>query len=171
MIKSLRPFVFALATTIAIPFTTATAQGDFAVGTKIVSAGLLTGGGGGTGLGGAFEYSLLELAPNLRLGVGGTLGYYSDSDFGVDVSSIPLLANGNVHFALADVPQLDLFAGLAVGIVRTSAEVLGVSASDNTSVVGVNLGGRFYFNEKLAGVAQLGVGDIPEIFVGITFKL
>lgn len=76
-----------------------------------------------------------------------------------------------MHFALKDVPQLDLFAGLAVGIVRTSAEVLGVSASSSTSVVGVNLGGRFYFTEKLAGVAQLGVGDIPEIFVGITFKL
>lgn len=87
MIKSLRPFAVALAAAIALPLTTASAQGDFAVGTKIISAGLLTGGGGGTGLGGAFEYSLLELAPNLRLGVGGTLGYYSDSDFGVSVSS------------------------------------------------------------------------------------
>lgn len=171
MTKVLRPFAFALAAAIALPFSTVAAQGEFNVGTKIISAGLLTGSAGGTGLGGAFEYSLLELAPKLRLGVGATLGYYSDSDFGIDVSSIPILANGNVHFALPEVPKLDLFAGLAVGFVRTSIDLLGESVSDNETVVGVNLGGRYFFTDKLAGVAQLGVGDIPEIFVGITFKL
>lgn len=165
MLKSLRPFALALAAAAAVPASSAMAQGEFTPGTKIASVGLLSAGnGGGTGIGGAFEFSMLELAPNLNLGIGGSVGYYSR----FSVTSIPLYANGNVHLALPSVPELDLYAGLAVGVVRFSGD--GVSGTSDL-FIGVNLGGRYYFTPKVAGFAQLGVGDVPELFLGVTFKL
>lgn len=169
-----RPAALALAAAVLLPFGAAQAQGDFAVGTRVFSAGLMTGGSGGTGLGAAFEVSTLELAPNVRLGLGGTVGYWSDSEPGVDVRSIPLLGNANVHVAIEEVPQLDLFAGVALGLVFTSVDIdnaaVDVDDSDTSLEFGINLGARYYFTDTVSGFLQLGVGDIPEIFVGLGFK-
>lgn len=169
-----RPAALALVAAIMLPFATAQAQGEFSVGTRIFSAGLITGGSGGTGLGAAFEVSTLELAPNIRLGLGGTAGYWSDSEPGFDVRVIPLLGNANVHVAIEEVPQLDLFAGVALGLVISSVDVdnaaVDVDESDTSLEFGINLGARYYFTNMVAGFVQLGVGDIPEIFVGLSFK-
>ncbi len=169
-----RPAALALVAAVLLPFSASQAQGEFNVGTRVFSAGLMTGSGGGTGLGAAFEVSMLELAPNIRLGVGGTVGYWSTSSPGIDARVIPVLGNANVHLALEEVPQLDLFAGVALGLVFTSLDV-----DSNVSVVddsrsdlefGINLGARYYFTDTVSGFLQLGVGDIPEIFVGLGFK-
>ncbi len=169
MMKTLRPFVFALAA-IALPLSTAAAQGEFAVGTKVLSVGLLSDGG--TGVNGAFEYSLLELAPNMRLGVGASVGYFSESSFGFSFSTMPIMANGNVHLALPDVPALDLFAGAAFGIARFSYDTgfPGVDGSDSETIFGVNVGARYYFTPRIGAVAQLGLADAPELFLGVSFK-
>lgn len=182
MTKTLRLSALALAAAIALPASSAMAQGEFAVGTKLVNVGLLTGSGGGIGIGGGLEVSVIELAPNIRLGIGGTVGYISDSEdgFGGDftVTVIPVLGNANVHLAVPSVPELDLFGGLALGIVRVSADYDGIgselvdaSASDTQTAVGINLGARYFFTPTLAGLAQLGLGDeIPELTLGISFK-
>ncbi len=170
MRKALRPFAFvALAAALVAPLSNAEAQGEFTPGTKLLSVGLMDFGS--TGFGGAFEVSVLELAPNIRLGIGATAGYVSHSSFGADATTLPLYANGNVHFAIPSVPQLDLFAGAAFGIIRTSVKVLGESVSDSDTGFGINIGGRYHFTEKLGAFAQIGLTDeVPDFFLGITFK-
>jgi hypothetical protein len=171
MRKSLRPFAFALAAALSLPASAAMAQGEFTPGTKILSLGVLSDNG--TGFSGAFEYSLLELAPNVRLGVGGSVGYFSEDVGAFSFSSMPILANGNVHLALPDVPALDLFGGASFGIVRFSYDndfPGGDDASDSDTVFGINLGARYYFTPRVGAVAQFGIGDVPELFFGVTFK-
>ena len=139
------------------------------MGTKLINVGLLTGDGG-TGIGGGFEVSAVQLAPQLRLGLGGTVGFYSESVGNVDITRIPLLANANLHLYLPSVPELDLFAGAALGIISVNVENDIGDNSGSDSVFGINLGGRYYFTPTLAATGQIGVGDIPEIFLGISFK-
>ena len=98
MTNTLRLSALALAAAIALPASSAMAQGPFSPGTKLVSAGLLSDGG--TGFAGSFEYSLLQLAPKITLGIGGTVGYFSESSLGFSFSSTPILANGNVHIEI-----------------------------------------------------------------------
>lgn len=171
MRNSFRSLAVAVLATVALPLSSAVAQGAFTPGTKMVSVGLLSDGG--TGVAGSFEYSLLELAPNLTLGIGGTVGYFSESNLGFSRSSMPILANGNVHLALPDVPQLDLYGGIAVGIVRFSYDT-GFpgrnDASDSDTVVGVNVGGRWMFTPEFGAFAQLGLGDVPELYLGGSLK-
>ena len=169
-----RPAALAVAAAILLPFSAAQAQGEFNVGTRVFSAGLMTGSGGGAGLGAAFEVSMLELAPNVRLGLGGTVGYWSDSEPGIKVNVIPLLGNANVHVAIEEVPELDLFAGVALGLVYSSYDLdtpgVDDEGSDTNLEFGINLGARYYFTDTVSGFLQLGVGDIPEIFAGFGFK-
>jgi hypothetical protein len=175
MIRTFRPFSIAFAGAFAVAAllpSTARAQGEFTPGTKVVSVGLLSDGG--TGVGGAFEYSLLELAPKIRFGIGGSVGYFSEDVGSASFSSLPILATGNLHFALPEVPALDLFAGAALGIVRFSYDddFPGSDEFDDTDTVfGINVGARYYFTPRVGGVAQLGLGDVPELFIGLSFKL
>jgi hypothetical protein len=121
------------------------------------------------------EVGLLELAPNITLGVGGTFAYQSQSVAGFDFSTTWIVGNANVHYAIPSLPQLDLFAGVQLGIARSSGGVdLGVfgdtDSSVSNTVVGINLGGRYMFTPKLGGFAQLGVADAPELFLGLSIK-
>lgn len=173
MRNSFRSLAVAVLATVALPLSSAVAQGAFTPGQKMVSVGLLSDGG--TGVAGSFEYSLLELAPNLTLGIGGTVGYFSQ-DAGVfgDFTSMPILANGNVHLVLPDVPQLDLYGGISVGIIRYSYDDnfsgLGADFSDSDTAVGFNIGGRWMFTPKFGAFAQLGLADSPELYLGGSLK-
>ncbi len=172
MIRTLRPLALTLAAAAMLPLSTAEAQGEFAPGSKVVSVGLLSDGG--TGVGGAFEYSVMELAPNIRLGLGAFLGYFRGSGGFSRYSAVPILASGNVHLALPELPALDLFAGVSLGIVQFSyEETPGVMRTDDTvsdGVFGINIGARYYFAPTVGAFAQLGVGDVPEIFLGLSLK-
>jgi hypothetical protein len=178
MTRLARCLAAAVVAAAVLPFASAHAQksgaaagsGVFTTGTSIVSVGLLTDP---TGIGGSYEYGLRQLAPGWTLGVGGTLGFQSRSSFGVDATTIWALGNANVHYAIPNVPELDVYGGLSLGIVRTSVDspspgLSGVSDSD--VALGINLGGRYMFTPKLGAFLQLGVADAPEIFLGVSFK-
>ncbi len=169
MMKSLRTLTVALAAAALVPFASASAQdAAFGVGTKLVNLGIVTGP---TGFGGGVEVGLLELAPNITLGVGGTFAYQSQDVLGFNASTTWIVGNANVHYAIPSLPELDLFGGLSLGIARTSVEtILGSDGSASTTVVGINLGGRYMFTPKLGGFAQLGLADAPELFLGVSIK-
>lgn len=173
MKKSFRTLAVALVAAASLPFAMASAQGAaFGKGTKLVNLGIVTGP---TGFGAGAEVGLLELAPNITLGVGGTFAYQSQSSFGVDASTTWIVGNANVHYAIPSLPQLDLFAGVQLGIARSSVDLdLGfigdADASASTTVLGINLGGRYMFTPKLGGFAQLGLADAPELFLGLSIK-
>jgi hypothetical protein len=174
MTRTLRALSFAAATALTVPLATASAQDSaFGIGTKLFNVGLFADGG--TGLGAGFEVGVLDLAPRVTLGIGGTFGFWSDSGPGFDVTSIPVLANANVHYTLPDLPQLDLFGGASLGIIRYDVDydLPGGGPRDDgetDTVFGVNLGARYEFTSKVGGIVQLGIGDIPELFLGVSFK-
>ncbi len=169
MIKTLRTLSLALVAAAALPFASASAQdAAFGKGTKLVNLGIVTDP---TGFGAGVEVGILELAPNITLGVGGTFAYQSQSVLGADFSTTWIVGNANVHYAIPSLPQLDLFGGVSLGIARFSGEtILGTDVSNSDTVFGVNLGGRYMFTPKLGAFAQLGLADAPELFLGLTIK-
>ncbi len=85
-------------------------------------------------------------------------------------------ARGSYHFYNTD--KLDAYGGLMLGynIANSKVEVTGPSGVFNpqpASVGGVaygfHLGGRYYFNDKVAAFAELGYG-LAILNVGITMK-
>lgn len=171
MMKTLRTLTVALAAAALVPLASASAQdAAFGTGTKLINLGIVTGP---TGFGGGLEVGLMELAPNITLGVGGTFAYQSQDVLGFNASTTWIVGNANVHYAIPSLPQLDLFGGVQLGIARTSVD-LGIGGlgdgSASTTVFGVNLGGRYMFTPKLGGFAQLGIADAPELFLGVSIK-
>lgn len=169
------------ATMIAVPaMMSAQSTEGFTKGSRVASLGVMLGGDNdGIGLGGMAEVGVLPLG-KFTLGVGGMLGFQRDSESAlgtkITVTSMPIMAIGNVHFPVASQPRLDLYAGASVGFIRVSADVEGtgslggVDASNTDSGFGIQGGARY----KLAGgtsvFGQVGFGDIPLIFGGISFK-
>jgi hypothetical protein len=73
MTKTLRLLAVALVAAVAVPAASASAQdAAFGKGTKLVNLGIVTDP---TGFGGGLEVGLMELAPNITLGIGGTFAY------------------------------------------------------------------------------------------------
>lgn len=172
----------AVAVLIAAPVQQASAQdaGSFQKGTKILSLGVMAGGDyEGIGGGASFEVGILEIAPKIKLGVGGLFGYVRDSEsFGLSdytFTQMPIMAIGNVHFEVPSQPKLDLYAGASVGIIRVSydgnfAGIPGIDGSDSDTGFGIQGGIRYNLSGKTSVMGQIGVGDIPLIFAGVSFK-
>jgi hypothetical protein len=170
MTKNIRSLVLGLAAALVLPVASAAAQKAapaFGKGAKILDLGIVTDP---TGLGAGLAVGLLELAPNLTLGVGGTFAYQSESFLGVDVSSTWIAGVGNVHYTIPDLPALDLFGGAVLGIVRGSVSGGGESVSDSEVGFGLNLGARYMFTPKIGGVVRLGIEDVPDLFLGVSIK-
>lgn len=180
MISRLR--VFAAVAAFALPTATLVAQSTstvpFGVGDRVASVGVMTGGDyDGSGVGAMAEWGVLKFTPKVHLGIGGFAGVQRNSEtagsFKVTSTVIPIMAQGNLHFALEGQPKLDLFAGASIGLIRASADCTGctsVDASNTDSAVGIQGGARLNIASALSVVGQLGFGDLPLIFAGISFK-
>ena len=150
-------------------------------GSKILSAGLLVGGDGdyaGVGVGAAFEIGVAEFGQKVTLGLGASIGIIHDS-FGssfYSVDQIPIFFIANAHYQLTQVPQLDLYGGLSLGIAHVSYSYDNgycPDCSSSTSDVGagVQVGGRWSFSNSFAAMAQLGGGQhVPLLTAGVTLK-
>lgn len=173
-------FALAAAAMLAIPsMASAQATGPFEVGSKVGSIGFMAGGdyeGAGLGVQGEFGFKKLG---NTVLGLGGFVGVQRDSEtaFGTKFTStvIPIMAIGNVHFPIASQPKLDLFAGASLGFISVNVEVDGpglgnVDAGDSDIGFGIQGGARYNLSNKLSLMGQVGVGDIPLIFAGVSIK-
>lgn len=178
MIRNLR--VAVAASLFALPaMMSAQSTDGFTKGSRVASVGAMIGGDNdGFGLGGMAEWGVLPIG-KLTLGVGGMIGFQRDSESAlstkITVTSIPIMAVGNVHFPVASQPKLDLYAGASLGFVRVSADVEGVGSlggqADNTdSGFGVQAGARYKFAGPTSVFGQIGVGDIPLVFAGVSFK-
>jgi hypothetical protein len=111
-----------------------------------------------------------------KLGIGGLLGYagseYKVLGGAVKYSYILFGGRGNYHFYNTD--NIDVYAGLTLGYNISSAKWDGpgsfTAASASGVIWGGVIGGRYYFNEKIAANAELGYG-ISVLTVGLSFKL
>lgn len=176
------PSLFALATAavLAMPsVASAQTSGPFEVGSKVGSIGFMAGGDyDGAGLGVQGEFGFRKLG-NTVLGLGGFVGFQRESETfaGTKVSTtvVPIMAIGNIHFPVASQPKLDLFAGASLGFISVNAEVDGpglgnYDAGDSDIGFGIQGGARYNLSNKLSLMGQVGVGDIPLIFAGVSLK-
>jgi hypothetical protein len=162
----------------------------FSSGDKVISAGLGLGSTvySGTGYTGAvppifvnFEYGLQELGPGI-LGLGGYFGISSykwettilGSEYGWKYTSAIIGARGNYHYNFVE--QLDTYGGLMLGYNILNAKAtgewpLGITSSATGSgfTWSLYVGGRYYFNESFAVMAELGYG-IAWLQLGISYK-
>lgn len=113
---------------------------------------------------------------NSSVGVGGYLGYagYDHTGFGSDYnfSNFILGARGALHYQFIE--QLDTYAGIMLGynIVSWSSSAGGYdfgSAASSGFISSFYIGGRYYFNENIAAMLELGYG-IAYLNIGLAFK-
>lgn len=156
----------------------------FSEGDKVLNVGL--GIGSTLYTGSAYGSSVPPLSASLEfnvvdevfdefssIGVGGYLGYagynynFGGSDYGFN--NIILGARGALHYQFID--QLDTYAGLMLGY-RTvswkSNDQFG-SAASGGFISSFYVGGRYYFNDNIAALLELGYG-IAYLNIGVAFK-
>ncbi|SHF28956.1 hypothetical protein SAMN05444274_104305 [Mariniphaga anaerophila] len=114
---------------------------------------------------------------NSSLGVGGYLGYtgakWEYMNYGWDYSSVIVGARGALHYQFVD--KLDTYTGLMLGYNVVSSKAHGTAGTYANSVgsgfaFSWILGGRYYFNDNLAGLLELGYG-VAYLNLGIALKL
>lgn len=118
-----------------------------------------------------------EIIDKGSIGVGPYLGFsstkYEYLNAGWKYSNIILGGKGNFHYPLVD--KLDTYAGLLIGFnIATSREFGSPSGTDSYARGGLVwagfIGGRYYFSDNLAALAELGYG-IAYLNIGIALKL
>lgn len=116
---------------------------------------------------------------NGALGVGGYLGYaaykwkYTGYDYGWKYSNIILGPRGYLHYNFIE--KLDTYAGVMLGYNIVSSKWYGSSSSLGTASSGGVIfsgfiGARYFFNDKIAAMAELGSG-ITYLNLGVAIKL
>ncbi len=168
----------------------ATAQEQtFAQGTNLVGIGIGFGGNLYSGSGYkkipaftlTYERSVKDklFDEKSALGVGGVFGYTSAkwesgwSDWGYKYTNIIIGARGTLHYAFVN--KLDTYTSLTLGYNIVSAKWTGTGSSLGTvaSASGFtwmwNVGGRYYFTDKLAAMLELGYG-FSILNIGVTYK-
>ncbi len=171
---------------LSVPFISAQ-ENEFVVGDKVVNIGI---GLGSTLYSGSyykssvppisisFEKGIIDgVLDKGVIGIGGYLGYssykYEYYGWGWKYSNLILGARGSFHYPLVD--KLDTYAGILLGYnIATSKEfgtTVGIDPySGGGLVLSGYVGGRYYFNEKFAAMAELGYG-ISYLNLGIAIKL
>ena len=113
------------------------------------------------------------------LGIGGYLGYtgakWDYQGWGWNYTSIIIGPRGILHYQLLD--KLDSYTGLLLAYNVVSSKTFGSSGMWNNysaSASGLTfswfLGGRYYFNNNIAGLLELGYG-VSYLNLGVAFRL
>lgn len=168
-------------------------QNTFKKGDKVVNLGIGLGNTLHSGSGmstkippvsGSFEYGVKDnlFDDKSSLGVGAFVGYasseYKQTIIGhnstkLKYSDVILGLRGALHYQLVE--KLDTYAGVSLGydIVSTSVSNSNhenfANADSSSFFAGVYLGGRYYFTESLAAMAEVGY-DIAALRLGIAYK-
>jgi hypothetical protein len=145
-----------------------------------LSIGFGARNGGGTGnvsvppLPIAFEYILKD---NLfdgcgALGCGGFFGFTSSKIFETKYSRIIVGARGYLHYAFFE--KFDTYAGTLLGYRSDNDKYTnpdyGYNRTDSKPIINVFAGCRYFFTDKIAGMAELG-GGVSILSVGVAIKL
>lgn len=105
------------------------------------------------------EYGLVNdlFTENLNLGIGGIFGFQTYTWFGDTYTTFSFGARATVHYPLVD--DFDVHSGIMMGFRTNPGRMMG----------GVYIGGRYYFTDNIAVMAELGYG-ITYLNVGMAFK-
>lgn len=129
------------------------------------------------------EYGIQEdfILEDLTLGVGGYLGFasseyrvrFGNRDYGYRYNYTVIGVRGALHYPLVD--KLDTYGGFMLGYNIFSSRSFGNAPNDFSPANGglglsMYLGGRYYFNDNLAGMAEIGWG-VSYLNLGVAFKI
>ena len=126
-------------------------------------------------IGGRLEKGIRTL-PNMGngiLGIQASFDYYSYGESFYDYRYIPLGVTANYHFVIENSPKIDPFIGLGLGYSILSCDFtgIGVDVCPNSGIYFIGrLGGRYYFQERIAAYADVGAGAAT-LNVGLMFRL
>ena len=162
-------------------------ESTFSKGDKVLNLGIGLGstrysGFGYTGqvppLSVSYEVGVVDnVIEKGSIGVGGYLGYSSQkwesSGYGWKYTNFILGARGSFHYPLVD--KLDTYTGLMLGYNISTSKAIGTPLIDDTYsgggiITAWYLGGRYYFKETFAVMAELGYG-ISYLTLGISLKM
>lgn len=128
----------------------------------------------------SFEYIVKNdlFNGNGALGIGGFLGYTAAKQVGYNNnykdSRLIIGARGYVHYAIVE--KLDTYAGALLGYksdifkISYSGDYPDFKSKDGKPTLNVFAGCRYFFNDKIAGMAELGWG-ISIVTIGVAVKL
>jgi len=126
-------------------------------GDILLSGGIAVGSGSfsGSGWGGSSALYGIIVAVDYALEmygltVGGEIGYLTSGSGFISFTGIPVMGRLGYHPDFG-VPNLDAYALAKLGFARASTG----SISSIGFGIGFGVGGRYYFNDKLAGFAEL----------------
>lgn len=171
-----------MATVANAQYYTKKGQGDdkFVKGSTVLNVGI---GFGSTIYGSGYGMQLPPLSASLEIGVADNLFGNGKGAFGVapyagfatylysgtNVTSMNFGMRGNLHYPFTD--NLDAYTGLAMGyrMVKWGHDFSGGGLIGNGVDLGWIIGGRYYFNNNIAGMLELGYG-ISYINLGVAFK-
>ncbi|HET9487125.1 MAG TPA: hypothetical protein VFO54_06810 [Chryseosolibacter sp.] len=173
-------FKFLCVVVLVFAATFASGQGRYSKGDVLLNAGIgldhYYGGGVPLVLSAEFAVNdVISIGPylgytsyNYNYGFGGYKYRYTFLDIGV---------RGSYHFSeLFEIrnEQVDVYGGLFLGYLISSYSgdtFTGYNDPYGSSLrLGIHAGVRYFFNEKVAGYAELGYGIAP-LSLGVTFKL
>ena len=159
----------------------------FQKGDKVLNLGIGLGGYSPSGyqvttpsVSASFEVGIAEKGPNKgSFGLGGYIGYahykqngtYSGNDYWT-VNRILIGARGAFHYPFVD--KLDTYGGVTLGFIARSYKWNGTGSNSNhpsRSPVGgdIFIGGRYYFSDNLAAMAELGLGAYLSLGIALKF--
>jgi len=163
-------------------------ESTFKKGDKVLNLGIGFGSGLYTGtyyktsvppISASFEAAVWDgIAEKGSIGLGGYVGYsahkWEYSGWGYKYSNIYIAGRGTFHYPLVN--KLDTYGGLALGWNIASSSEYGnaIPGYDYNATTGGLLyaffvGGRYYFTDRFAGMAELGVG-LVYLNLGVAFK-
>lgn len=177
-----------LAIAFILMFSASSFAQEFESGDKVINLGI---GIGSTLYSGSFYQSSLpplsasfevgimdDVLEEGSIGVGGYVGFsrykWEYLDWGYKYSNFILGGRGVFHYPLLD--NLDTYTGLMIGFQIVSAKEFGegfgynYNASSGGIVGAWYVGGRYYFSDNFAAMAELGYG-IAYLNLGVAFKL
>lgn len=160
----------------------------FVKGDKVLNLGIGLGSiGWGTGyantmlpLSASFEVGILDNVADVgSIGIGGLIGYsgykYEAGVWQWKYTDLIIAARGNFHYPLVD--KLDTYAAVSLGYESITVKETGdgtifpggYSTLGSGVFFGVTAGGRYYFSENFAAMAELGYG-ITWLTLGVALK-
>lgn len=125
----------------------------------------------------AMEWTVARLSSRFSVGIGGMAGVQHNSEPYGSVRNttytVPLLGVSNIQYQSQPNSRLALYGGVTAGITHVAMpgyKGVGLDERGNKSSVGVQVGARFRLASRMGLMAQLGVGDQPAIFSGLTWR-
>ena len=163
-------------------------KGEFIIGPRLALGAVY---GATFGFAGQVEYVLKDDVVDFGsdtptwLGIGGSFAYssYSEDFFFLGTgaqwkyTNIVFLGTGFFHANFFNDPKWDTYAMLSMGVNTGSVKYQGTGTSGSVSsptvsgfTAGLGVGARYYFSEKAAVAAEVGIG-ISALRIGVDFRL